>query len=92
MTAQLTGVTSWRPVGIKYEQNEIYIDVVEQVNLLVSATGWILKAKRLYVMLNNPNRNGSESGCRRANTAECEVIWHARMQSLAPFELKCAFD
>ena len=63
MTAQLTGVTSWRPVGIKYEQNEIYIDVVEQVNLLVSATGRDLSnytsphKKRLHSY--RSNRDGS---------------------------------
>lgn len=59
MTAMLTGVTAWRPPGIKYDQNEIYIDVVEQVNLLVSATGdlvllesvLIFKKELFYVLM-----------------------------------------
>ena len=28
---QATGVTSWRPEGIKYKKNEVYIDVIESV-------------------------------------------------------------
>merc|ERR1719221_398990 len=38
ITVQATGVCSWRAEGIKYRKNEVYIDVVESVNILVSAT------------------------------------------------------
>ena len=41
---QATGVTSWRPEGIKYKRNEVYIDVIENVNILMSSKGTILRA------------------------------------------------
>lgn len=40
--SQVTGAVGWRQPGIKYKRNEIFIDVIEQVNLLVSASGTIL--------------------------------------------------
>jgi hypothetical protein len=36
-------VTSWRPEGIVHKKNEIYIDVIEDVNVLFSAKGTILR-------------------------------------------------
>jgi len=35
---------SWRAEGIKYKKNEVYIDVIENVNVLLSTKGNILKA------------------------------------------------
>ena len=42
LTTQATGVTSWRTEGIKYKKNEVYIDVIENVNLLMSNKGMII--------------------------------------------------
>ncbi len=36
-------MTSWRPEGIVHKKNEIYIDVIEDVNVLFSAKGTILR-------------------------------------------------
>eukprot|EP01120_Amphizonella_sp_Union-15-10_P013362 TRINITY_DN6187_c0_g1_i1.p1 TRINITY_DN6187_c0_g1~~TRINITY_DN6187_c0_g1_i1.p1 ORF type:complete len:435 (-),score=57.60 TRINITY_DN6187_c0_g1_i1:46-1350(-) len=44
ITIQATGAISWRSPDIKYKKNEIYIDVIESVNLLMSAQGNILNA------------------------------------------------
>mmetsp|Transcript_57080 Transcript_57080/g.121295 ORF Transcript_57080/g.121295 Transcript_57080/m.121295 type:complete len:430 (-) Transcript_57080:51-1340(-) len=44
ITVQATGVCSWRAEGIKYRKNEVYIDVVENVNILVSAKRERLRA------------------------------------------------
>lgn len=44
LTSQATGVTSWRPEGIVHKKNEIFIDVIEEVNVLFSAKGTVLKA------------------------------------------------
>eukprot|EP01104_Vermistella_antarctica_P018818 TRINITY_DN7125_c0_g1_i1.p1 TRINITY_DN7125_c0_g1~~TRINITY_DN7125_c0_g1_i1.p1 ORF type:complete len:443 (+),score=129.44 TRINITY_DN7125_c0_g1_i1:115-1443(+) len=44
LTGAVTGQTPWRPPGAKYRKNEIFIDVIESVNLLVSAKGTILRA------------------------------------------------
>lgn len=32
----VTNAVSWRSEGIKYKKNEVFIDVIESVNLLVS--------------------------------------------------------
>src|ERR1700749_1797830 len=39
ITSQATGATSWRRNDIKYKKNEAFVDVVESVNLLMSAKG-----------------------------------------------------
>lgn len=33
----VTNAVSWRSEGIKYRKNEVFLDVIESVNLLVSA-------------------------------------------------------
>jgi len=35
----------WRPEGIKYRRNEVFLDVIEKVNLLVGANGTILRSE-----------------------------------------------
>lgn len=39
LTNQLTGQITWRKQGIKYKRNEIFVDMREKVNLLMSAQG-----------------------------------------------------
>lgn len=40
--ATVTNAVSWRSEGIKYKKNEVFIDVIESVNLLVNANGSVL--------------------------------------------------
>ena len=44
ITMQATGAMSWRKPDIKYRKNEAFVDVIEDVNLLMSATGTVLRA------------------------------------------------
>lgn len=44
ITVRATGAVSWRPEGLVYRKNEIYIDIVESVNVLLSNRGTVLKA------------------------------------------------
>jgi AP-2 complex subunit mu-1 len=46
ITVQVTGAgpCPWRQPGIKYRKNELFIDVIESVNLLISAKGNVLNA------------------------------------------------
>ncbi|KAF0461076.1 clathrin adaptor mu subunit [Gigaspora margarita] len=44
ITIQATGATSWRRPDIKYRKNEAFIDVIESINLLMSAKGNTLRA------------------------------------------------
>ena len=36
---QVTGQIGWRREGIKYRRNELFLDVIEYVNLLMSPQG-----------------------------------------------------
>lgn len=44
ITSQATGATSWRRADVKYRKNEAFVDVVENVNLMMSAQGNVLRA------------------------------------------------
>ena len=39
ITSQVTGQIGWRREGIKYRKNELFLDVLESVNLLMSPQG-----------------------------------------------------
>eukprot|EP00744_Colponema_vietnamica_P005789 GILI01008446.1.p1 GENE.GILI01008446.1~~GILI01008446.1.p1 ORF type:complete len:430 (+),score=112.44 GILI01008446.1:49-1338(+) len=43
-TVQATGAISWRKEDIRYRKNEVYIDVIENVNVLLSNKGTILRS------------------------------------------------
>ncbi|XP_028394197.1 AP-2 complex subunit mu-like [Dendronephthya gigantea] len=44
ITSQVTGQIGWRREGIKYRRNELFLDVLESVNLLMSPQGQTLSA------------------------------------------------
>ena len=44
ITSQVTGQIGWRREGIKYRRNELFLDVIEYVNLLMSPQGQVLSA------------------------------------------------
>jgi len=41
----VTNAVSWRSEGIKYRKNEVFLDVIESVNLLASANGNVLRSE-----------------------------------------------
>eukprot|EP00752_Nemacystus_decipiens_P002993 g2777.t1 len=43
LTSQITGAIDWRREGIRHRKNEVYIDVLESVNLLMSSNGAVLR-------------------------------------------------
>lgn len=42
-TVQVTGALGWRPEGVKHKKNEVFLDIIEQVNLLMSSKGTTLR-------------------------------------------------
>lgn len=44
ITTLLTSANAWRPEGIKYQKNQVWIDIIESVNVLLSNKGNVLKA------------------------------------------------
>ena len=43
----VTNAVSWRSEGLRYRKNEVFLDVVESLNLLVSSTGSVLRSEIL---------------------------------------------
>ena len=43
--AAVTGAVSWRREGIRYKKNEVFLDVVERVNAVVSASGAAVRSE-----------------------------------------------
>ena len=43
----VTNVVSWRTEGIRHKKNEVFLDVVEKLNLLVAANGTVLSSEIL---------------------------------------------
>ena len=41
---QVTGAVGWRQDGIKYKKNELYLDIIESVDLIMSAKGQVLRS------------------------------------------------
>jgi len=41
----LTNAVSWRSDGIKHRKNEVFLDVIESVNILVKANGAVLRSE-----------------------------------------------
>mmetsp|Transcript_20293 Transcript_20293/g.24260 ORF Transcript_20293/g.24260 Transcript_20293/m.24260 type:complete len:434 (+) Transcript_20293:455-1756(+) len=41
----VTNAVSWRSEGIKYKKNEVFLDVVESINLLVNSNGTVVRSE-----------------------------------------------
>ena len=41
----VTNAVNWRVEGIKHRKNEVFLDVIESVNLLVSSSGNVLRSE-----------------------------------------------
>ena len=41
----VTNAVSWRTEGISYKKNEVFLDVVESVNLLVNSNGTVVRSE-----------------------------------------------
>lgn len=47
----LTNAVSWRTEGIKHRKNEIFLDVIEKLNILVSSNGTVLHSEIIGCIL-----------------------------------------
>jgi len=45
LTSQITGAIDWRREGIRYRNNEVYIDVQETITMQMSNTGQVLRSE-----------------------------------------------
>lgn len=51
ITSQVTGQIGWRREGIKYRRNELFLDVLEYVNLLMSTQGKSFLSFHQYLIM-----------------------------------------
>lgn len=54
----LTNAVSWRSEGIKYRKNEVFLDVIESVNLLAGSNGAVLRSEISGVIRMKVNLSG----------------------------------
>jgi AP-2 complex subunit mu-1 len=45
LTSQITGAIDWRREGIRYRNNEVFIDVQETITVQLSTTGQVLRSE-----------------------------------------------
>lgn len=53
-----TAAISWRPSGIKYKKNEIFLDVYEKLNMLISKAGNVIEAEIIGQVMGNSMLSG----------------------------------
>lgn len=58
MLTQVTGAVSWRGLNIHYNSNEVYLDVIENIHLLISKSGEIIKSEIMGVVSLKSNLSG----------------------------------
>ena len=46
LTSQITGAIDWRREGIRYRNNEVFIDLYETMSMLLSTNGTVLRIVR----------------------------------------------
>jgi len=46
----VSNAVSWRTEGIKHKKNEVFVDVIEKLNLLVASNGTVLRSEILGVL------------------------------------------
>lgn len=63
---------------MKYRKNEAFVDVIEDVNLLMSAGGELL-SQDLYLDSHSLHRNCVTSRCLRPNHHARLPVWDPRM-------------
>jgi hypothetical protein len=80
ITTQATGTTSWRRADVKYKKNEAFVDVVETVNLSMSAKG-MHSTSHLFLdgQVLTPRRDRTTCRCGRTYSNAGLLVWYARM-------------
>lgn len=93
-------VDNWRKRGIKYKKNQMYLDVIETLNMTVSSSGQVIKSEVIGRVAANSNLSGmpvvslglndkvlfEQTGRSTLNTVELEDIKFHNCVKLAKFE------
>lgn len=77
----VTNAVSWRSEGIKYKKNEVFLDVVESVNLLVNSNGTVVRSEVVGALKMRTFLSGMP---------ECKLGLNDKVRSLhAPLQFSC---
>eukprot|EP00798_Chlamydomonas_sp_ICE-L_P015035 gene15035-21105_t len=90
-TLQVTGAVAWRREGLKYKRNEIYLDNVEQVNLVMSSIGEVLRSdvqgKMIYLDIIE-QVNLSCRATEKCSEVTCKARWYRCQEAInVPFKV-----
>jgi len=81
----VTNAVSWRSEGIRYRKNEVFLDVVESVNLLVSETSSQVCNTKLMQYIISPlgQRQRERDSKRDSRSCKNEMLslWYARTET-----------
>ena len=83
ITSQATGTTSWRRADVKYKKNEAFVDVVETVNLSMSAKGVLIFSSFILRSFNVINSVGT--------VLRADVDGHIQMRAYLTGTPECKF-
>lgn len=97
---EIEDVVNWRKRGIKHKKNQIYLDVIETLNMTVTTSGQVIKSEVVGKMAVNCNLSGMPmvnlglndkvlfelNGRPTTNTVEMEDIKFHHCVKLAKFE------
>lgn len=93
----VTNAVSWRSEGIRYRKNEVFLDVVESINLLVNANGNVVRSEILgaikmkcYLSGMPELRLGLNDKVMFENTGRGESRIHEQRSSLARLDDVCS--
>jgi AP-1 complex subunit mu len=45
LPSAVTGAVNWRPEGIVYKKNEVFLDVIESINMVIAANGSVVHSE-----------------------------------------------
>lgn len=78
----VTNAVSWRSEGLKYRRNEVFLDVVESINMLANSNGNVVKSEivgaikmRVYLSGMPELRLGLNDKVMFENTGRSKLEW-----------------
>ncbi|CCW60158.1 unnamed protein product [Phytomonas sp. EM1] len=72
ITSKITGAVPWREEGLIFQNNEVFLNVFEEINLLLSPTGDVLQSDVMGKVVMNSFLSGMPN---------CELTLNARIDS-----------
>ncbi len=84
---QVTGAVSWRREGLRYKKNEVYLDIVESINVLMTAKGACRYAHACAPPASLARLTVSDPACSTATTYPAGVI--LRSDVSGKIQMKC---